>query len=49
MDKKSDLSISRFVPLGFELMETEIKANKLSILYIVNKWHDITEHKNQQL
>ena len=39
----------RFVPLGFELMAIGIKADKFSILYIVNKRHDITEHKNQQL
>ena len=26
-----------------------IKANKFSILYIVNKRHDITERKHQQL
>jgi hypothetical protein len=48
MDTKWDLDISRFVPLGFELMAIGIKANKFSILYIVNKRHDITEHKNQQ-
>ena len=30
-------------------MAIGIKANKFSILYIVNKRHDITEHKNQQL
>ena len=46
---KWDLDISSFVPLGFELMAIGIKANKFSILYIVNKGHDITEHKNQQL
>jgi hypothetical protein len=44
-----DLDISRFVPMGFKLMAIGIKANKFSILYIVNKRHDITEHKNQQL
>jgi hypothetical protein len=46
-----DLDISRFVPLGFELMAIGIKANKFSILYIhvVNKRYDKTEHKNQQL
>jgi hypothetical protein len=49
MDTKLDLVISRFVPLGFELMAIWIKVNKFSILYIVNKRHDITEHKNQQL
>jgi hypothetical protein len=49
MDTKWDLDISRFVPLGFELMAIGIKVNKFSILYIVNKRHDITEHKNQQL
>jgi hypothetical protein len=27
-------------------MAIGIKANKFSILYIVNKRHDITEHKN---
>jgi hypothetical protein len=41
--------ISRFVPLGLELMAIGIKVNKFSILYIVNKRHNITEHKNQQL
>ena len=30
-------------------MAIGIKANKFSIFYIVNKRHDITEHKNQQL
>jgi hypothetical protein len=30
-------------------MAIGIKANKFSIPYIVNKRHDITEHKNQQL
>jgi hypothetical protein len=49
MDTKWDLDISRFVPLGFELMAIGIEANKFSILYIVNKRHDKTEHKNQQL
>ena len=34
---------------GIELMAIGIKANKCSILYIVNKRHDITEHTNQQL
>jgi hypothetical protein len=33
----------------FDLMAIGLKANKLSILYIVNKRHDKTEHKNQQL
>ena len=28
---------------------TGIQINKFSILYIVNKRHDITEHNNQQL
>ena len=37
MDTKRDLDISRFVPLGFELVAIRIKANKFSILYIVNK------------
>ena len=46
MDTKRDLDISRFVPLGFELVAIRIKANKFSILYIVNKRHDITEHNN---
>jgi hypothetical protein len=32
---------------GIELMAIGIKANKFSILYIVNKRHDIAEHKNQ--
>jgi hypothetical protein len=49
MDTKLDLDISRFVPLGFELMAIGIQANKFSILYIVNKRHDKTEHRNQQL
>jgi hypothetical protein len=49
MDTKLDLVISRFVPLGFELMAIGIKVNKFSILYIVNKRHDITEHKNMYL
>jgi hypothetical protein len=39
----------RFVPLGFERMPIAIKANKFSILYIVNTRHDKTELKNQQL
>ena len=30
-------------------MAIGIKANKFSILYVVNKRHDITKHKNQQL
>jgi hypothetical protein len=30
-------------------MALGIKANKFSIPYIVNKRHDITEHKNHQL
>jgi hypothetical protein len=30
-------------------MKIGIKVNKFSILYIVNKWNDITEHTNQQL
>jgi len=38
-----------FAPLGFELMAIGIKANKISILYIVNKRHDIAENKKQQL
>ena len=46
---KMRLDISTFVPLGFELMAIGIKANTLSILYIVNKRHDITENKNEQL
>jgi hypothetical protein len=46
MDTKRDLDISRFVPLRFELVAIRIKANKFSILYIVNKRHDITEHNN---
>jgi hypothetical protein len=29
MDAKWDLDISRFVPLGFELMAIGIKANKV--------------------
>ena len=37
------------ISLGLELVAIRIKANKFSILYIVNKRHDITEHKNQQL
>ena len=50
MDTKWDLDISRFVPLGFALVAIRIKkANKFLILYIVNKRHDITEYKNQQL
>jgi hypothetical protein len=49
MDTKRDLDISRFVPLGFELIVIGIKANKFSMLYIVNKRHNITDHKNQQL
>jgi hypothetical protein len=28
---------------------TGIRANKFSILYVVNKRHDITEHTNQPL
>jgi hypothetical protein len=31
------------------ILSRGIKANKFSILYVVNKRHDITEHKNQQL
>jgi hypothetical protein len=38
-----------WLSLGFELMAIGIKANKFSILYIVNKRHDTTEHTNQQL
>jgi hypothetical protein len=30
-------------------MAIGLKANKFSILYIVNNRHDKTEHKNQQL
>jgi hypothetical protein len=30
-------------------MAIGIKVNKFSILYIVNKRHDITEHRNEQL
>ena len=30
-------------------MAIGIKTNKFSILYIVNKRHDTTEHKNKQL
>ena len=49
MDTKWNLDISRFGPLGLELMAIGIKVNKFSILYTVNNRHDITEHKNQQL
>ena len=43
MDTKLDLVISRFVPLGFELMAIGIKANKFSILYSQQKaWYNRT-------
>ena len=45
----SDKVPCTWLSLGFELMAIGIKANKFSILYIVNKRHDTTEHKNQQL
>ena len=38
-----------WLSLGFELMTIGIKANTFSMLYIVNKRHDTTEHTNQQL
>ena len=44
MDTKWDLDISRFVPLGFELMAIGIKANKVfNTLYIKQKaWYNRT-------
>jgi hypothetical protein len=44
MDTKWDLDISRFVPLGFELMAIGTKANKVfNTLYIKQKaWYNRT-------